>query len=85
MELLGKWLHAIFYYCFDTFSVEPVYSFGYDKSYTVFSVTLGVVKIEDGHVRISVIVKTPALFMLEKRFMLVMTNAKNPHQHTDLV
>lgn len=45
------------YRYFDTFGVEPVYPFGYGKSYTDFSVTPGAVRVDSGQVRLSVSVK----------------------------
>lgn len=45
------------YRYFDTFGIEPLYPFGYGKSYTEFDFTPDSVKVSDGQVKVMVTVK----------------------------
>lgn len=45
------------YRYFDSFEVEPLYPFGYGKSYTEFELTVGELKQQDDHLEVCVTVK----------------------------
>ena len=63
------------YRYFDTFGVEPLYPFGYGKSYTDFSVTPGEVRVENGLVKLTVIVKNTGAVYAGKEVVQVYYSA----------
>lgn len=63
------------YRYFDAFGVEPLYPFGYGKSYTEFSVTPGAVCVEDSLVKLSVTVKNTGAVYAGKEVVQVYCSA----------
>lgn len=63
------------YRYFDTFGVEPLYPFGYGKSYTDFSVAPGTVRVEGGVVKLSATVKNTGAVYAGKEVVQVYYSA----------
>ena len=63
------------YRYFDTFGVEPLYPFGYGKSYTDFSVIPGGVRVEGGQVKLSAVVKNTGAVYAGKEVVQVYYSA----------
>ncbi|MDE7179076.1 MAG: glycoside hydrolase family 3 C-terminal domain-containing protein [Lachnospiraceae bacterium] len=63
------------YRYFDTFGVEPVYPFGYGRSYTDFSVAPGAVRVENGQVKFSAVVKNTGAIHAGKEVVQVYYSA----------
>lgn len=63
------------YRYFDTFGVEPVYPFGYGKSYTDFSLHTESVTVEDGRVTVCVTVTNSGNFYAGKEVVQVYISA----------
>lgn len=63
------------YRYFDTFGVEPVYCFGYGKSYTDFEIKAGEVSVKDGKVTVPVCVKNTGAEYAGKEIVQVYVSA----------
>lgn len=75
------------YRYFDTFSVEPLYPFGYGKSYTDFDFTPNTVKVEKDQVKVSVTVKNTGTVYSGKEVIQVYYSApagKLPKSYQEL-
>ena len=63
------------YRYFDTFDVEPLYPFGFGRSYSDFSVVPDEVRVENGQVRLSAIVKNTGAVYAGKEVVQVYYSA----------